>query len=144
MAKDILLDNSRQYGNGLSKFEPNDINKGYVADLRKLSEDETGFVLAVYEYLKNDDCYEKATNMLDDFFTTKFTSGKVDISRFMSDLNNTFSSYSTNQNPSKIYQKKRIKYSCNKSRQNSMFENNLVMEPTYIQEDKATATKMDT
>ena len=45
MAKEIFLENSRQYGNGLVKFEPNDLNKGQVVDLRCLSEDEIQFVL---------------------------------------------------------------------------------------------------
>jgi adenine-specific DNA-methyltransferase len=36
-ARQIFEDNSREYGNGLQKFEPNDLNKGKILDLRKLS-----------------------------------------------------------------------------------------------------------
>jgi adenine-specific DNA-methyltransferase len=36
-ARQIFNDNSREYGNGLQKFEPNDLNKGMMLDLRKLS-----------------------------------------------------------------------------------------------------------
>ena len=36
-ARQIFEDNSREYGNGLQKFEPNDLNKGKMLDLRKLS-----------------------------------------------------------------------------------------------------------
>jgi adenine-specific DNA-methyltransferase len=36
-ARQIFKDNSREYGNGLQKFEPNDFNKGMMLDLRKLS-----------------------------------------------------------------------------------------------------------
>jgi len=35
-AKQIFEDNSRQYGNGLQKFEPNDLNKGLMLDLNLL------------------------------------------------------------------------------------------------------------
>ena len=35
-AKQIFEDNSREYGNGLQKFEPNDINKGLMLDLELL------------------------------------------------------------------------------------------------------------
>ena len=35
-AKQIFEDNSRQYGNGLQKFEPNDLNKGMMLDLGML------------------------------------------------------------------------------------------------------------
>ncbi len=36
-ARQIFEDNSREYGNGLTKFEPNDLNKGNMLDLSKLS-----------------------------------------------------------------------------------------------------------
>jgi adenine-specific DNA-methyltransferase len=36
-ARQIFKDNSREYGNGLQKFEPNDLNKGMMLDLSKLS-----------------------------------------------------------------------------------------------------------
>ncbi|GHT23783.1 methylase [Bacteroidia bacterium] len=37
-ARQIFNDNSREYGNGLQKFEPNDLNKGKMLDLGKLSQ----------------------------------------------------------------------------------------------------------
>lgn len=37
-ARMIFEDNSREYGNGLQKFEPNDLNKGMMIDLQLLSE----------------------------------------------------------------------------------------------------------
>jgi adenine-specific DNA-methyltransferase len=37
-ARQIFDDNSREYGNGLQKFEPNDLNKGKMLDLGILSE----------------------------------------------------------------------------------------------------------
>lgn len=36
VSKDIFNDNRREYGNGLQKFEPNDINKAMVVDLSKI------------------------------------------------------------------------------------------------------------
>jgi adenine-specific DNA-methyltransferase len=36
-ARQIFEDNSREYGNGLQKFEPNDLNKGMMLDLGKIS-----------------------------------------------------------------------------------------------------------
>ena len=36
-ARQIFEDNAREYGNGLQKFEPNDLNKGKMLDLGKLS-----------------------------------------------------------------------------------------------------------
>jgi len=36
-ARQIFEDNSREYGNGLQKFEPNDLNKGKMLDLEKLT-----------------------------------------------------------------------------------------------------------
>lgn len=81
VAKEIFLDNSRQYGNGLVKFEPNDLNKGMVVDLRRLSDDERAFVSLAYEKLQyygtiNQQCLE----ILNDFFVEKYTSGQVQLS----------------------------------------------------------------
>lgn len=80
VAKEIFLDNSRQYGNGLVKFEPNDLNKGNVVDLRILTSKEKDFVLKAYEKLQysNNIC-SQVISILDDFFRAKFTYGQVDL-----------------------------------------------------------------
>ncbi len=44
----ILQKEKREYGNGLEKFEPNDINKGKIIDFMKLSEDEIYRVEKLY------------------------------------------------------------------------------------------------
>ena len=36
VSKQIFEDNSREYGNGLQKFEPNDINKSQMLDLGQI------------------------------------------------------------------------------------------------------------
>jgi len=48
-AKQILDDNSRQYGNGLQKFEPNDLNKGMMLDLRLLNSETQKKILDLYK-----------------------------------------------------------------------------------------------
>lgn len=83
MAKEIFLDNSRQYGNGLVKFEPNDLNKGNIVDLRLLTKEEIEFILQVYERLQ---CYgsvsQQYVELLNDFFITKYTTGQVWINSY--------------------------------------------------------------
>lgn len=47
-AKQIFEDNSRQYGNGLQKFEPNDLNKGLMLDLGLLDKRTKKNILDLY------------------------------------------------------------------------------------------------
>lgn len=48
VAKAILTDNSREYGDGLKKFEPNDLNKGLMLDIAKLPEDKKERIVSLY------------------------------------------------------------------------------------------------
>ena len=48
-AKQIFEDNCREYGNGLQKFEPNDINKGQMLDLEILDEQTKQLILNLYK-----------------------------------------------------------------------------------------------
>ncbi len=48
-AKKIFEDNSREYGNGLQKFEPNDINKGMMLDLGLLNKQIEKEILDIYK-----------------------------------------------------------------------------------------------
>lgn len=48
-AKQIFEDNSRQYGNGLQKFEPNDLNKGMMLDLKLLDNQTVNEILSLYK-----------------------------------------------------------------------------------------------
>lgn len=74
MAKEIFLDNSRQYGNGLVKFEPNDLNKGRVVDLRMLSDSEKLLVISLSKEMQGDEAaYDRAVCSLDNFFRKKFS-----------------------------------------------------------------------
>ncbi|MDE6142703.1 MAG: SAM-dependent methyltransferase [Muribaculaceae bacterium] len=56
IAHQVLLDNSRQYGNGLTKFEPNDINNAKIVDFDILSDKQISDIKYLYsEYKKNED-----------------------------------------------------------------------------------------
>lgn len=87
MAKEIFLENSRQYGNGLVKFEPNDLNKGQVVDLRCLSEDEIQFVLDAYHHLLHDENIGNQTiSLLDSFFREKYSTGIINMNHYIDSL----------------------------------------------------------
>lgn len=47
-ARQIFEDNSREYGNGLQKFEPNDINKGQMLNLDILEDEQKKLILNLY------------------------------------------------------------------------------------------------
>ena len=88
MAKEIFLDNSRQYGNGLVKFEPNDLNKGMMFDLRMLRDDEKKIISTISEKLY---LYRSANiqliNLLDTFFRNKYTSDSFSLDSYEEKLN---------------------------------------------------------
>jgi adenine-specific DNA-methyltransferase len=89
VCKEIFLDNSRQYGNGLVKFEPNDLNKGKVVDLRMLTPKEKVFVLMAYDKLKYEDSIcNQVISILDDFFRAKYSDGRYILHHLIDRLNN--------------------------------------------------------
>lgn len=53
-AKQIFEDNSREYGNGLQKFEPNDLNKGMMLDLGLLSETAKHQILTLFKRYRHE------------------------------------------------------------------------------------------
>jgi adenine-specific DNA-methyltransferase len=55
-ARQIFEDNSREYGNGLQKFEPNDINKGKMLDLGLLPAKNEDKILDLYDQCKQTKC----------------------------------------------------------------------------------------
>ena len=75
VAKEIFLDNSRQYGNGLVKFEPNDLNKGMVVDLTLMNTEESSFVKDVYAFIKDTQKEKDGKLLLNEFFSLKYTDG---------------------------------------------------------------------
>ena len=69
-AKRIFLDNGREYGNGLSKFEPNDLNKGMMLDLRELNDNTKQAILREFESYQRGDM--RAIASLDRIFQDSF------------------------------------------------------------------------
>ena len=53
VAKEIFNDNRREYGNGLKKFEPNDLNQSKMLDLSTLKEFQIEKILNLYWAFKN-------------------------------------------------------------------------------------------
>lgn len=49
VSRKIFEDNRREYGNGLQKFEPNDINKAKMLDLEKLDSEAESRILEYYQ-----------------------------------------------------------------------------------------------
>jgi adenine-specific DNA-methyltransferase len=52
IAKQIFNDNSREYGDGLKKFEPNDLNNALILDLSKLDKQSKLAILGLYHNYK--------------------------------------------------------------------------------------------
>jgi adenine-specific DNA-methyltransferase len=54
VAKEIFSDNGREYGNGLNKFEPNDLNKAQVLNLSLLNSETVDNILKLYRKYKEE------------------------------------------------------------------------------------------
>lgn len=54
IAQEILKQNKREYGEGLNKFEPNDLNNSLVFDITKLSLSDRSRIIEIYNILKQD------------------------------------------------------------------------------------------
>ena len=64
VSKDIFNDNRREYGNGLQKFEPNDINKAMVVNLSKIDIQDEEKILKLYHDYRNSSIGEKRNEEL--------------------------------------------------------------------------------
>lgn len=77
LSKEIFNDNRREYGNGLHKFEPNDINKALMVDLDKIGKKDEEKILSLYcEYRKSELFGKPKEEMLkemNDFFAKLFS-----------------------------------------------------------------------
>lgn len=77
ISKEIFNDNRREYGNGLHKFEPNDINKALMVDLDKINKtDEERILNLYYEYRESQLSGKANTSLLHEIngiFLKKFT-----------------------------------------------------------------------
>lgn len=79
-AKQIFEDNSRQYGNGLQKFEPNDLNKGMMLDLGLLDKQTSCEILNLYKEYKclilDNKNGDEIINKIDKILTGKYSEKK--------------------------------------------------------------------
>lgn len=76
VAKQIFDDNRREYGNGLKKFEPNDINKAKMLDLELLETKTKQKILELYQLYRKSVIAEKPdekfVNQINDIFLEFF------------------------------------------------------------------------
>ncbi|MBS1650821.1 MAG: SAM-dependent DNA methyltransferase [Bacteroidetes bacterium] len=76
LSKEIFNDNRREYGNGLHKFEPNDINKALMVDLDKISPKDEEMILNLYHEYRESELIDKVNpkflNQINYIFETLF------------------------------------------------------------------------
>lgn len=78
VAKEIFSDNRREYGNGLKKFEPNDLNKSKMLDLSTLTESQVEKILDLYSKFKKTN-NENFIDKIDKILRLEFTIAKSDV-----------------------------------------------------------------
>jgi adenine-specific DNA-methyltransferase len=71
IAKEIFSDNGREYGRGLNKFEPNDLNKSKMLDLANLTESQADSILDLYSKFRASG-NEKFINNIDKILRLEF------------------------------------------------------------------------
>jgi adenine-specific DNA-methyltransferase len=64
ISKDIFNDNRREYGNGLQKFEPNDINKALMVDICRIEKKEEQNILNLYHDYRKSELEKKPNESL--------------------------------------------------------------------------------
>ena len=67
VAQRLLFNNKREYGDGLDKFEPNDLNNAEIIDITKIKEIDKIKILQIYDRLRNESS-EKLVNDLNNIF----------------------------------------------------------------------------
>lgn len=76
-AQEIFNDNRREYGNGLKKFEPNDINKAKMLDLDKLDNTTEIKILELFKQYQNENLKFETNNeiikLINDLFVNFYT-----------------------------------------------------------------------
>ena len=64
ISKDIFNDNRREYGNGLQKFEPNDINKALMVDIDRIGKKDEEKILELYHDYRKSELKKKPNESL--------------------------------------------------------------------------------
>jgi adenine-specific DNA-methyltransferase len=75
ISKEIMNDNRREYGGGLNKFEPNDLNRAKVVDLEMLDTNTERIIRETYEVYRTSvlssqpdkNAFEKLNSIFSDF-----------------------------------------------------------------------------
>lgn len=79
-ANEIFNDNRREYGDGLKKFEPNDLNKAKIVDLSLLSKVENEKILKLYHLFKKEEKSEYIRK-IDTLIKNKFKVSTIQIKK---------------------------------------------------------------
>lgn len=76
VSKDIFQDNQREYGDGLKKFEPNDINKGLIMDINLIDDITQNLIIKKYQKYRDSEIIRNPNNELlkeiEDIFISYF------------------------------------------------------------------------
>ena len=71
ISQNILKINKREYGGGLDKFEPNDLNNAQILNIDVISAEDSIKILSLYEQLKQDkQCYSTIIENLNAIFSS--------------------------------------------------------------------------
>lgn len=85
VSREIFNDNCREYGNGLQKFEPNDINQSKMMDLSMIDENVEKNILKYYNLYRqsviNKKPEEKLIKEINQIFLKKFTETNIEKSK---------------------------------------------------------------
>ena len=77
VSKQIFNDNRREYGKGLQKFEPNDINNSKILNLELLTSDSESEILEYFSLYRNSVIEKKPdesfVNNINDIFIKYYT-----------------------------------------------------------------------
>lgn len=73
ICRKLLLENKREYGDGLDKFEPNDLNNAMVMDISVLSKEDVDNILDIYGKIKSEGSAERYITELNDIFSGYIT-----------------------------------------------------------------------
>jgi len=64
VAKEIFEDSRREYGDGLRKFEPNDLNNAFVVDLEKIDNEREEIILKLFYKFRENEIKGKNTDKI--------------------------------------------------------------------------------
>lgn len=75
-AQSLLRQNKREYGEGLNKFEPNDINNAKILDLKCLNDHEISDITNIYNNMTSSD-FESSISSLEKIFAKHISVGPI-------------------------------------------------------------------